>query len=165
MTPPAQPDEYQCSWCKRNKFKGDKTCPLNLEGSNGNSDIFNGVNRVIKSCGCGSFIDTRSRPAPAAPKKELKDMKTLHDRECFMYGYRTAQQHHLTAVLDNGETFMIAIEKRIEFCQNLGYDGKNPLLGALINLREQILLLADCIDEEEQLRQSQQHPNGKQEEP
>lgn len=64
-----QQQEYQCSWCKRNKFNGDESCPLNLEGSNGNSDIFDGMNRVIKSCGCGSFIDTRRSPAPQQPER------------------------------------------------------------------------------------------------
>ncbi len=73
----------------------------------------------------------RSQPCPATGCK--------HD----------TRSHPAPVPEDNGDTFLKAIERRIDFCQNLGYDGDNPLLDALNNLRNQILILADVIDEEE----------------
>jgi hypothetical protein len=67
------PGQYQCSFCKRNKYNGDSSCPLDLSKTHGNSDIFDGINRVINSCGCGKFVDTRSRPVQQPAPEDVLD--------------------------------------------------------------------------------------------
>jgi hypothetical protein len=62
--------EYQCSFCTRNRYNGGASCPLPV-GDLANPDIREGMNRFIKNCGCGSFHDTRSQPAPS--KQEIRE--------------------------------------------------------------------------------------------
>jgi hypothetical protein len=53
----AKPTIYQCSFCTRNLYNGDNSCPLTLDDDS--PDLIKGMNRVIKECGCGSFHDSR----------------------------------------------------------------------------------------------------------
>ena len=80
----AQQPEYQCSFCTRNLFNGDKSCPLKLCGYE-NEDMRKGMNRVIYECGCGSFNDARSRPHTPAPDNEkLIKVAKLRIRQLFL---------------------------------------------------------------------------------
>jgi hypothetical protein len=55
----AKPTIYQCSFCTRNLYNGDNSCPLTLDDES--PDLIKGMNRVIKECGCGSFNDSRAK--------------------------------------------------------------------------------------------------------
>jgi hypothetical protein len=52
-----------------------------------NPDVRNGMNCVIKNCGCGSFHDTRSQPAQSGQEIREKVLNLLIDLDTAFHKY------------------------------------------------------------------------------